>query len=148
MGRIGRQFNLGRVAGQVALLAVMLAACGRHGRDGTRDRAVITAEEMATIEVATAYDVVRRLRGDFLRPRGTVSRPSTRSSGNQPTQAAPSITVFVDGVESGPIERTLHLIPATEVAEIRLYRPVDAATKYGTRHNGGVIDVITKRHDR
>lgn len=145
MGRIGRQFNLGLIA---LVAAAAVSACGRHGREGTRDRNVIAAEEIATIEVATAYDIVRRLRGDFLRPRGTVSRTSARSAGNQPTQAAPSITVFIDGIENGPIERTLHLIPATEVAEIRLYRPADAATKYGTRHNGGVIDVITRRHDR
>ena|SRR5688572_11259427 len=118
------------------------AACAGRSPGVSRDRNVITADEIATVQVTTAYDLVTRLRGEFLRPRGTVTRTTGQRTA---TQAQPSITVFVDEIEQGPIERTLHLIPAVEVHEIRLYRAADAATKYGSRHNGGVIAVTTKR---
>jgi hypothetical protein len=134
----------GMTTRSAVLVTVLLASAACAGRSPgvSRDRKVITAEEIATVQVTTAYDVVTRLRGEFLRSRGTVTRTTgTRTA----TQAQPSITVFVDEVEQGPIERTLHLIPAAEVHEIRLYRAADAATKYGSRHNGGVIAVTTKR---
>ncbi len=126
------------------LTLLLLASCAGAGKVAARDRSIILEDEIATVQVETAYDVVRRLRGEFLKSRGTV----TRTTGSaRPTQAHPSITVFVDEVEAGPVERTLHLIPAKEVQQIRLYRATDAATKYGSRHNGGVIEVTTKRHE-
>ena len=128
----------------VVLLTLLLgsAACAGRSPGVSRDRNVITSDEIASVQVATAYDVVSRLRAEFLRSRGTVTRTSGQRTA---TQAQPSITVFVDEIEQGPIERTLHLIPAIEVHEIRLYRAADAATKYGSRHNGGVIAVTTRR---
>jgi hypothetical protein len=126
----------------VLCMLLASAACAGRSAGVSRDRNVITADEIATIQVATARDVVARLRGEFLRSRGTVTRTTGQRTA---TQAQPSITVFVDEVETGPMEQTLHLIPAIEVQEIRLYRAADAATKYGSRHNGGVIAVTTKR---
>lgn len=120
-----------------------LTACAMAGRGTARDRNVISAEEIATVNVETAYDAVSRLRGDFLKSRGTV----TRTTSSRPTQVQPSITVFVDGIEAGSVERTLHLIPAVEVQQIRLYRATDAVTKFGSRHLGGVIEVTMRRHD-
>jgi hypothetical protein len=130
-----------RALAMVGLLG--LTACAMAGRGTSRDRNVIGFDEISTIQVETAYDVVSRLRADFLKGRGTV----TRTTSQRPEQVQPSITVFVDGIESGPVERTLHLIPAIEVQEIRLYRATDAATKFGSRHNGGVIEVTMRRHD-
>jgi len=121
----------------------LLVACASAGPGAGRDRNVIKEDEIATIDAETAYDVVRRLRGEFLKSRGTVTRTTTKG----PTQTHPSVTVFVDGTEAGPAERTLYLIPAREVQEIRLFRAADAATKYGSRHNGGVIEVTTRRHE-
>ena len=124
---------------------LFLASClASRGGQGTRDRAVIQQAEIESLtDAQTAFDIVTRLRSEFLRSRGTV----TRTTATRPVQAHPPITVFVDEVEAGPVERTLHLIPAREVEEIRLFRATDAATKYGSRHNGGVIAVKTKRHE-
>jgi hypothetical protein len=126
----------------VLSIVLLLPACAGRGRGTGRDRNVITADEIATIDVSTAYDVVSRLRPEFLKTRGPISI--------SPDKAAeqPQITVFLDGMESGPVERTLYLIPANQVVEIRLYRAADAVTKYGTRHTGGVIAVTTKRAER
>src|SRR5881628_1648304 len=132
-----------RARAAVTLIAAVLgAACAGRTRGSERDRNVIRADEIATVEVATAYDVVSRLRPEFLKTRGPVSVRA-----DKPIEQ-PSVTVFLDGIESGPVERTLHLIPAGEVFEIRLYRAADAVTKYGSRHTGGVIAVTTKRTER
>src|SRR5687767_8632034 len=133
-----------RVVLALSVVALTLA-CSRAPRGRDRDRNVIRGSEIATVDAATAYDIVAKLRGEFLRARGTVSRSRT---GARPTQETPSVTVFIDDVEVGTVERTLHLIPASEVLEIRLYRAADAATRYGSRHNGGVVAVTTKRFER
>jgi len=126
-------------------MLLFLAACAGRPRALERDRNVIRADEIATVQVATAYDLVARLRADFLRTRGPITKAGVRTSG-QPviTVEQPKITVFIDGVEAGPVEQTLHLIPASEVFEIFLYHAADAVTKYGSRHIGGVIAVTSK----
>ena len=126
----------------VLSIALLGVACAGRSRGGGGDRNVITADEIATVDVATAYDIVSRLRPEFLKTRGPIT-----ISPDKATQQ-PEITVFLDGVESGPVERTLYLIPANQVVEIHLYRSTDAVTKYGTRHTGGVIAVTTKRTER
>lgn len=122
-------------------LAALSIACSRAPRSTARDRNVIRADEIAQIQAATAHDIVARLRSEFLRSRGAVTRASSRST----TVEFPKVTVFLDGVEAGPVEQVLPQIPASEVFEIRLYRATDAVTKYGSRHTGGVIVVTTKR---
>ena len=130
------------------MLLLLLVACAGRPRASERDRNLIRADEIATVQVSTAYDVVARLRGEFLKSRGTVTRAPGRATDRTITVEQPRITVFLDGVEAGPVEQTLYLIPASEVVEIRLYRAADAVTKYGSRHAGGVIEVTTKRSDR
>lgn len=101
---------------------------------------IIRAPEIATIQATNAHDIVSKLRGSFMRSRGPIST----SRGSQP----PVIWMFLDGTEVGPAESSLRQVPATEVREIRLYTATDAVTKYGTRFNGGVIDVLTARSAR
>ena len=129
-------------------MLLLVVACAGRPRTRERDRNVIRADEIATVRVATAYDIVARLRGEFLKSRGTITRAPGRATDKTITAEQPRITVFLDDVEAGPVEQTLYLIPASEVVEIRLYRAADAVTKYGSRHTGGVIAVTTKRTDR
>jgi hypothetical protein len=121
------------------VLVALIAACSSATRRTDRDRSLIRADEIATVHAANAYDIVAKLRADFLRTRGPIT--TTRGRATTP----PVITVFVDGIEAGPVDATLHHIPANSVHEIRLYRAADAATKYGSRHNGGVIEVVTNK---
>jgi hypothetical protein len=120
------------------LLVTISVACGHAPRGSARDRSVIRSDEIVTVQAANAHDIVAKLRPEFLRSRGPIS-----TSRNVTTP--PVMTVFIDGVEAGPIDQALRQIPATDVVEIRLYRAADAATKYGSRHNGGVVDVKTRR---
>ena len=121
---------------------VAVVACSSATRGSGRDRSVIRSDEIATVQAANAYDIVAKLRSEFLRSRG----PITTARGQATTP--PPITVFVDGIEAGAAEVTLQHIPASQVTEIRLYKATDAVTKYGSRHNGGVIEVLTTRTPR
>ena len=121
----------------IPLLTFALAGCHAPRVAGS-DRNVIRAEEIATIEATTALEVVTRLRAEYLRSRG----PASASRGRAVER--PTVTVFVDGVEAGPPDPALRLIPAANVVEIRMYRAADATTKYGSRHTGGVLEVKTR----
>jgi hypothetical protein len=60
----------------VLVAALSLGACASNssGNSSSRQRDLITAAEIAELNVATAFDVVRQLRPEFLRSRGTSSR--------------------------------------------------------------------------
>lgn len=117
------------------VLLLALAACSTTG--GARPaqtRNLITAEEIATVSVGTAFEVIEQLRPQFFQGRG----PSSIRSNTPDTPI-----VYVNGVRYGGIE-SLRAIRAMDVAEIRLLSASDATTRYGTGHVGGVIEVQTK----
>jgi hypothetical protein len=118
------------------VLAVLLASCASSGsRSGGRDRDIITAEEIADVQVATAYDIVQTLRPEYLRTRGL------RSMGASQPQGA---VVYVDNVRRGGPE-SLRTLPRESVLEIRYLNGADATTMYGTNHGDGAILVRTRR---
>lgn len=121
----------------VILIAILIAGCaGRSsGERPVRDRNLITAEEIAEINVSTAYEVVRQLRPEYLRSRGVTSIRD--SSAEQPV-------VYVSGMRLGGLDQ-LNAIPATDVESIRYINATDATTRWGTNHTGGVIDVAVRR---
>ncbi|MEO7646941.1 MAG: hypothetical protein ABIV11_01725 [Gemmatimonadaceae bacterium] len=114
-----------------------LPACtpARTASTQPRDPSRITQDEIVASLAVDAYDAVAKLRANFFASRG---RTSFRAN----DAALP--TVFVDGIEYGPIS-SLRLIPALDVAEIRLYRSWEATTAYGTGFMSGVIAVTTRR---
>lgn len=96
---------------------------------------VISEEEIAATNATNAYEVIKRLRGNFLSFRGKTSLLGT-------SNADP--TVYVDNQAYGPIS-SLKTIPAIQITSIRLYRSWEATTKYGQGNMGGVIAVSTKQ---
>jgi len=116
-------------------LAVAACAPSRGSYAPTRESACITQAEIVASLAVDAYDAVAKLRANFLASRGRMSFRSNEST---------LPTVFVDGLEYGPVS-TLKLIPATDVAEIRLFRSWEAATTFGTGFMAGVIAVTTRR---
>lgn len=118
------------------VLAVLLASCASSGsRSGGRDRNIITAEEIADVQVATAYDVVQTLRPEYLRTRGLRSMSASEPQG---------AVVYVDNVRRGGPE-SLRTLPRESVLEIRYLNGADATTMYGTNHGDGAILVRTRR---
>lgn len=118
-----------------AALAVSACTPARTSFAPPRDPARITQDEIVASLAVDAYDAVVKLRANFLASRGRTSFRSNESTLPR---------VFVDGLEYGPIS-TLKLIPATHVAEIRLFRSWEATTAFGTGFMAGVIAVTTRR---
>lgn len=95
----------------------------------------ITEDEIAATTASNAYEVIRKLRANFLSFRGKTSLLGT-------SNADP--TVYVDDQAYGPIS-SLRTIPASQITRIRMYRSWEATTKYGMGNMGGVIAVSTKQ---
>lgn len=122
----------------LATLSVGLLACApqRVGSGESSGSQLITEEEIEASRAATAYDVIQKLRANFLSYRG--------ETGFDKSTSRPYPTVYVDGQEFGPMN-TLHNIPASQVATIRLYRSWEATTRFGTGNMGGVIAITTRQ---
>ena len=122
----------------VALSSIALQACA-HSRPSAVRRSyeaqVISEAEIIEADVASAYDVIRKLRANFLTYRG---RTNFRGS------SASEPRVYVDDQPYGGVS-SLRSIRAGQVAEIRLYRSWEATTKFGTGNMDGVIAVTTRR---
>ena len=120
------------------LVPVTVLACAppRMGPGEINNSQLITEDEIVASRAATAYEVIQKLRGNFLTYRGETSLNKSRSN--------PYPTVYLDGQEFGPIG-ILRTIPASQVATIRLYRSWEATTKYGAHNISGVIEVSTRQ---
>ncbi|HVF38415.1 MAG TPA: hypothetical protein VM939_00855, partial [Gemmatimonadaceae bacterium] len=101
-----------------------------------RDSSVIASDEIGALSAANAYEVIQKLRPNFLSYRGETSLNKSESS--------PYPTVYVDGMAFGTIA-TLRTIPAMQIASIRLYRSWEAATRFGMGNMGGVLEITTRR---
>jgi hypothetical protein len=122
----------------LVVLPFSIAVACSHPRLGpgqVYDSQVITEDEIVDSRASNAYEVIHKLRANFLTNRGKTSFNDTQS---------PYPTVYVDDQEFGPIS-TLSSIPASQVALIRLYRVSEANAKFGTHNLGGVIAITTKQ---
>lgn len=111
-------------------LAMACASGSSSSSDSTpsRDRNVITQEEVAELPPQDAYQVVQRLRPRWLRQRGTGGTAQVRIDGR----------LIQGGVTA------LRTLRAAEIREIRYIDARDATTQFGTGFTGGLIDVTTK----
>jgi len=98
-------------------------------------RNLITREEILdrAPDAKTAYDVVQRLRPQFLR---------TRPSGSAQSQAPVPIKVYVDGVPRAGV-LALREIQSNNVVEIAYLNGNDATMEFGREHENGAIKVKT-----
>lgn len=137
-----------RVA-MILLAAAIHAGCASsaEGNGAQQATEVITAQEIAGVEVNDAFEAVQRLRPQLLRTRGTATVRSAGPEG-QPTgiatQSGTELTVYVDNLRVGGAE-ALRNISARRVQEIRYVNARDATTRYGTGHLGGVLEVRMKQ---
>lgn len=91
---------------------------------------VISLEEIQmTTDVRDAYELIRRLRPQFLQVRATGTGGRTKPV---------DLLVWVNGAERGSLE-TLRSIPAHAVLEIRKLSAADAVTQYGKDQNGVIL---------
>ncbi len=160
----------------VATLVATMPANGQQvSTPANRDRRLITTEEIEQAQETNAFEVVQKLRPEFLRrisqrqtlgagataggAGGRTSGAGTGATGGQGNPAygedhgpgysqpdpQPTAGVFVDGTEVGGIEE-LRQLQSNTVEEIRYLSGTDAQTKYGPRFPAGVIEVTLKTH--
>lgn len=99
------------------------------------ERDVITREEIEerAPDAKTAYDVIQRLRPQFLR---------TRPSGSMQNNAPVPIKVYVDGSLRGGTYVLRDLL-SHAIVSITYFDGSDATTRFGTNHENGAILVKT-----
>ncbi len=123
---------------RIALLAVLAGGCASGGaeRNGAPapDRNHITTEEIRSVSARDAYELVQRLRPDWLRP------PLGRSA-----RFDTVIGVYYDSSRLGDVQ-SLRSIEAAGITSIRF---LDAAQArglpgQGTQHMAGAIVVSTR----
>lgn len=133
-----------RLAAWLALGLVLPGIAWAQGQEPDqkikRQPNVIVREEIEKVssEAANAFDVVQRLRPQFLRARGATSF----GGGNRGT---PYAKVVVDGVPRGELD-ALRQIPVLSIEEIRYLGGSDASIRFGTGYDGGAILVKTRAH--
>ena len=113
------------------VIAVAAASCAPAGTGGTsRNRDVLTREEIRQTQAGNVYEVVQRLRPQWLRPRtaGFVG------SGE--------ISVYVDDVRFGTTE-SLQTVSAQTVEELRWIDAATATQRWGTGNASGAIAITT-----
>jgi len=119
-------------------IAATLGCATTAGTGGTgsarRNSNVITEQEISSINVSSAWDLVAQLRPKFLRSHGR-----TTMMGNPNDYA----NVYVNGQEYGTIG-SLRNIVASQVREIRYYSSAEGATRFGGHNGNGVIEVMLR----
>lgn len=117
----------------IATLVFAVGCASGQNEQQEFNASVITEAEIISSGAVTAYDAVKKLRGNFLASRGRTSL----------SEAPPEPNVFVDENYFGPVA-SLKSIPATQVGSIRMYRAWEVQAKYGPNNLGGVISVYTR----
>ena len=127
-------------ARMLVLLGVAGAiGCASGGTPGAvrANPSIITQQEIAQAGTGNAYDVIRRLRPNFLASRGEITLGNAQGSSPYPN-------VYLDGLMYGDIN-SLKNIDAGQVIEVRMYQAWEAQTKFGLGNNSGVIAISTHK---
>jgi hypothetical protein len=117
------------------------AACASGGAGSTtgvraapsRDRNVLTLEDLERVAASNMYDAVRTLRPEWLRVQPTIIRSGAEGS----------VLVYLDGVQYGD-PSALRQISVGVVQEVRYLSAPEAQARYGTQDLHGVIAVTTR----
>ena len=120
-----RRLRLGQVCLILGLASVPAGCAGASGGRGNSSASsspnVLTAEQIRETDAVALYDALLELRPIWLRGRG---------------QSGP--VVYIYGLRRGPVG-TLYGIAANQVVRVEFMSGLDATTRYGTGHSGGVL---------
>lgn len=121
----------------VAVVSAVVVACATHTAPLTTasDPEMISAIEIDSAHQTTAYDLIRKLRPQFLMARGKLSLLLSEPA------ALPRI--YVDDQYYGDAS-TLRGIFAEAIESVRFYSAAAAQYKYGHDNAAGVIALATK----
>lgn len=126
----------------LVLTVLATAGCAARSADGpsTSGRNVISSEQLRSLEGRywTAYTVIERLKGNWLRPR------TTSVNGQRPLP-----NVFVDGLYHGRVG-SLRYIDITEIERMRYLSAPETTTRFGGSYPGAgaiLIETRGRMHD-
>lgn len=125
------------------LAVTTLVACTipRLSTVAPADRSAISPVDMEPVwsQVTNAYDIVSRVRPLmlFVRDRARLQGPSLSAPND-----TRNIRVYIDDVSVGGVEM-LRNVPKEAVVRVQWLSPMEATTRYGGGHMGGVIAVTT-----
>ena len=126
----------------LATAMVMLAACASGGGGASaakQDPNVISAEEIDASSASNAYEVIQRLRPNFLRTRGAVHGTPGATSAMEMVD----LVVYLNENRLGGSDQ-LRQISTSDIREIRYFNSSEATTKWGTGHSAGAIQVVSR----
>lgn len=117
----------------IVLCAFSMLACstttGTHVKKSHYSRNYIYAEEINEDKGANAYDLIKNLRPQWLRPSGTnfISDP----------------VVYVDGAREGDLY-VLSTIARQHIAQLQFFNSAEAFIRFGPDNSAGAILVTTR----
>jgi hypothetical protein len=97
-------------------------------------RSVITDAEIPTTGTESAYELIQRIRPEYLRVHPTQTYMGAKSND------APPPSVFFNGQRIGVLD-DLRQIPAPSLSSIRYYTIEEGKRKFGMQYGGGVIEI-------
>jgi hypothetical protein len=122
----------------LALLSVVLGvACASGGTSSATprpDRSTITADEIPLTGTESVYDLIQRLRPEYLR-----QKPAQGYAGAG-GPVAPPVAVVINNQKIGEAS-DLRQIPASSVSLIRYYNIEEGKRKFGMQYAGGVVEL-------
>ena len=128
---------------RVLVAATMaLTACASSGSGASAAKQnpnVISMEEIVESSASNAYEVIQRLRPNFLRTRGAVH--GTPGATNAVEMV--DLVVYLNENRLGGSDQ-LRQISTTDIKEIRYFNSSEATTKWGTGHSAGAIQVVSR----
>ena len=98
------------------------------------NRAVITDAEIPTSGTESAYELIQRIRPEYLR-----TKPTQTYMGAKSNEAPPPALVF-NGQRLGDVG-DLRQIPAPSLSYVRYYSIEEGKRKFGMQYGGGVIEI-------
>ena len=126
------------IHGTLALLLAS-AACtpSRPGAPVTTssNRALITESEIPTAGTETAYDLIQRIRPEYLRIRP--AQGTAGANGNN----APAPVLIVNGQRVGGLA-DLRSIPASSLSTVRYHTIEEAKRRFGMQYGGGALELV------
>jgi hypothetical protein len=114
--------------------SALLTGCVAGSGSPAGSRNVITSEQIEGSSLVWAYEIIERLRPEWLRSRGPTSLSDP--SAGQPT-------VFVNATRYGDLQ-TLRSLRASDFREIRYLSGPEATQRFGTGYPGGVILLVNR----
>lgn len=127
----------------VAMLfaAATVAGCASAASIGSsRDPNRISADEIATAQVTDAYELVERLRPQWLRARPITQSTSQASMGGGHGE----IVVFMNGARYGGVESLRQIAPES-IGTIRYLGPGEVQREFTGQSGRGVVGAIMIR---